>query len=498
MPYALNQYRAPRQRAGLSAAQIVKLAKSAMQLKKAYQAEKKKAPPRKQRADKGKPRGPRKATATRPKGRLAAYNPNRVVYDTKIKPSMKLKQMYKRYPQTLMQQYFITSATAYESLNGDADGTVTNMDQIYSTSSVSWENSSIMVMNVSATEMHWQPLTTLAPNNGFRTGTQLTNTASGSEIGIDTNLNDAFLYVNDATNTSLESRITPFRQTGLAENALGSFAITGGTNPGIVQYMTPNSVLQGISWHFKLTNPLIVPIKLSIKVVKYNDGSSTLRPGSVGADDLERQDFVRTLTNACSWTDPQKFTTLHTESHTLPGLRSGTKLRVKKSTKFLSLNYLRTQYRKSYNSGNFATIGLQAKPSYTVADDQSMFNSVFIVVSAKCVDDQYIADVSVETGTGSPEYLEHMPQIATYPPIGIPATELAGKYKAIANGCQFGIAGSVKVSHRVEAIRRSIGGEAVTAINNLQTQLDVLKDENKKKTKALKIMRDENTSEDEA
>lgn len=42
MPYALNQYRPPRQRAGLSAAQIVKLAKSAMQLKKAYQAEKKK------------------------------------------------------------------------------------------------------------------------------------------------------------------------------------------------------------------------------------------------------------------------------------------------------------------------------------------------------------------------------------------------------------------------------------------------------------------------
>jgi hypothetical protein len=361
-----------------------------MKLKKAYQAETKKAP-RKQRAYKGKPRGPRKANVTRPKGRLAAYTPFRAQYDSKIKPTMKLKQMYKRYPQTLMQQYFITSATAYESLNGDADGTVTNMDQIYSTSSVSWENSSIMVMNVSATEMHWKPLTTLSPNNGFRTGTQLTNTASGQEIGIDTNLNDAFLYVNDATNTNLLSRITPFRQTGLAENALGSFAITGGTNPGIVQYMTPNSVLQGLSWHFKLTNPLIVPIKLSIKVVKYNDGSSTLRPGSVGADDLERQDFVRTLTNACSWTDPQKFTTLHTETHTLPGLRSGTKLRVKKSTKFLSLNYLRTQYRKSYNSGNFATIGLQAKPSYTVADDQSMFNSVFIVVSAKCVDDQYIA-----------------------------------------------------------------------------------------------------------
>jgi len=141
MPYALNQYRPPRQRAGLSAAQIVKLAKSAMKLKKAYQAESKKAP-RKQRADKGKPRGPRKVNVARPKGRLAAYTPFRVEYDSKIKPTMKLKQMYKRYPQTLMQQYFLTSATAYESLNGDADGTVTNMDQIYSNSSVSWENSS--------------------------------------------------------------------------------------------------------------------------------------------------------------------------------------------------------------------------------------------------------------------------------------------------------------------------------------------------------------------
>ena len=215
---------------------------------------------------------------------------------------------------------------------------------------------------------------------------------------------------------------------------------------------------------------------LSVKLVRYNDGADgVIRPGTFGDSATETGALINTMCNARAWTDPQQFSTIYSKTYRITGIRPGTRIKMYDISHKCSMSYLRTQFRKQYNANSMATLGTQAKPTYQVTDDGKMFNSCFLVVSSTCVDDQYVADVSVEKDTGTnPEYLERMPQIATYPPVGIPATVDSGNYKAVAVGAQFGISGTVSVFHRVQAIRRAISSTTAAALLDLQTQLDSL------------------------
>ena len=143
-----------------------------------------------------------------------------------------------------------------------------------------------------------------------------------------------------------------------------------------------------------------------------------------------------------------------------------------------SLNYLRSQYRRSWNANNIATLGNQATTSLTLSEDFSFFNSVFLVLSCSAVDDRYVASVCVEKGTpggGAPEYFENMPQVCEGFPIGIPATVEAGKYDTI-GACQFGIGGYVKVYRGVRDLKRVISGSVSTEIQALKNEIKLLKD----------------------
>jgi hypothetical protein len=445
--------------------QALKLAKQAMSMKKKYDKAKPKTT-RKPRSDKGKSRksrfGPARATTSRRNVTSGVHTYSKLKHK-----SYKYSDLVRKFPQVLSQTYYITSPETYTDLNPGIDGTITNPDMLYSEPSVLWTNSSIHLFNVHNTEKHWLP-TRGVENAGYRTGTQLTNVPPDPDrqLGtVSTFINDSFIFLNDPLSTKLVSVQCPFKQNGLAENAVGAYA------GGSTAYTIPNSGLMSLNINLKVGNPTIQDEYITLKVIRLNDGDTTLEPGTLGADNAQRVALTQTICNSGKFTNPQQFSTIHSERHRVRGLRVGTKMTYLKLRKNLSLNYLRSNYRKQYNANNLTTIGLDAQPSYVLSDDDTFFNGVFIVLQSQCIDDQYVATVSVETASGNPEYTETgIPQIASYPPLGIPSTELGGKYKPIATGAQHCVSGTIQVFHRVASKRRAVGSTTQEALNSVQAK----------------------------
>jgi len=382
------------------------------------------------------------------------------------------KLIPKKYPQRLKQVYYIQNQGTYTELEAGKQGTITNADQIYSVASSSPTNASIMLFNVSVTENHWVPQQAPALQGlGYRSGNQLVGT-EGELPGygaLHTNThNDSFIYRNDGTSTSLRSHPCPMFQNGLAESA--AEYVTGATPT--VYYNIPNNVLESISYRLRVSNPLIAPQMLSVKVVKYDNGDETpLFPGSMGETQSAMEGHVRSLCNARTWTG-RGFKTLHSQSVYLPGLRAGTKQTFKNLSKSLTLNYLRSQYRKTYNATSMGALGTQAKPSFGLADD-GFFNACYIIVSSTLTTNTYVATVEVEKNATNPETKETgIPQIATYPPAGL-ATETG--FQTIGAGAKFGCQGTVTVTHRVKETQRAIGHVTASQLASLTDQINELK-----------------------
>lgn len=470
MPYGNNQL-GPYQgsaRGRFTARQIASYAKKALQMKREYDKAKAKAAK--------KPRGRPKGSRNRPKTAYKSSTVRNVTRGphtyTKLKhKSYKYKDLVRKFPQVLSQTYYITSPESYTELNPGIDGTLTNPDMLYSEPSVQWTNSSIHMFNVHNTEKHWLP-TRGVENAGYRTGTQLTNVPADPDrqLGtVSTFINDSFIFLNDPASTKLVSVQCPFKQSGLAENAVGAYA------GGSTAYTIPNSALMSLNIDLKIGNPTIQDEFITLKVIRLNDGDTTLEPGTLGVDNAQRVALTQTICNSGKFTNPQQFSTIHSERHRVRGLRVGTKMTYLLLKRKLSLNYLRSNYRKQYNANNLTSIGLDAQPSYVLSDDDTFFNGVFIVLQSQCIDNEYIATVNVETASGNPEYTETgIPQIATYPPIGIPTSELGGKYKTIAAGAQHCVSGTIQVVHRVTAKRRAVGSTTQEALNSFQEKVKYL------------------------
>ena len=92
---------------------------------------------------------------------------------------------------------------------------------------------------------------------------------------------------------------------------------------------------------------------------------------------------------------------------------------------------------------------------------------VFILYKSTCIDNEYLADVSIEKGTGvvGKEFFERiLPQIATYPPAGIPSDVDSGKCKPVATGAQHSVSGTINIKHLVTAKRQTIGSQAAACL----------------------------------
>mgnify|MGYP000252058937 CR=1 FL=1 len=432
------------------------------------------------------------------KARRATGKPRvkaRVLKITRVKkkpkgpvPKSRLSTIKKRYPQMLSQTYYLTSESSYLDVGSSGNqGTITNPDSIYSTPSVKFDNASIMLFNVSVTENHWTPQGVVASQGiGYRTGIQVCPVDSSSGppgYGELTSQNDSFIYRNNANSTALVSSPCPFKQNGLAEPATDYIS---GSGPSNSTFTCPNNVLKSVDINIKVHNPLIAPQYLTIKLVRASNGEETpLKPGQFGLTQDDANAQVNSLCNARSWTDPHKFKQVWQHTVRMDGMRSGTKLKHHTIRKSISLEYLRSQYRKTYNANSLATLGLQAKPSFGLVDD-GFFNACYIVVSSTLTDNEYIATVEVEKNATNPESKETgIPQLATYPPTGLGVDG----YRVIGEGAQFGISGTITVNHRVQSIRRAIGSSELAAVQLLQEQIDCLKIETEK-TKNRKLKYD--------
>lgn len=472
----MEAYRAnPRNR--LTATMVFNAVKQAAKLKKEWdKRERPKTIPKAERSG-GKGSARAKSIKRVVKGKQRVYIPiTSSTYGATGSSQAKLKQsmINKKYPQKLSQIYYITSQSSYLDID-TTSGTIVNPDSLYSTPSVNADNASIMLFNVSCCANHWVPERANTQQGlGYRTGNQLcpSDLSVGPPgYGESGTQNNGFIYRNNATSTALVSSVSPFFQNGLAESASNFVpgpVLTEGSNV----YTVPNHILDGVSVNVKVHNPLICPQYISIKCVKYDNGDdSPLKPGSMGETQSESQAHVNTLVNARSWTG-RGFKTLWVKTIRMPGIRGGTKLKYYDIKKSLSLNYLRSQYRKTYNANSMATIGLQSLPSFGLADD-GFFNSVYIVVSSTLTTDKYISTCSIEKGTGTnPENTETgIPQIASYPPVGLTETG----FQTIGDGAQFGISGRIGVFSSVKETARTIGGAQIAALESLQNQINKLK-----------------------
>ena len=122
------------------------------------------------------------------------------------------------------------------------------------------------------------------------------------------------------------------------------------------------------------------------------------------------------------------------------------------------------------------TLGIQASPSFGLADD-GFFNAVYIIVSSTLTTDTYVSTVEVEKNATNPETKETgIPQIANYPPTGITT---AG-YQTIGRGAMFGVQGTVTVNHRCKEVQRAVGHAEAAQLSNLQEQINTLKLETEK------------------
>lgn len=385
-------------------------------------------------------------------------------------PFTKVGKLKKQYPHVLGQTFYITNKESYTDLNPGIDGTITNPDAIYSTPSILWTNASVMLFNIHNTETYWRP--GIDALSGYRTGTQLTNEPADTQMGTDSTFsNDSFIFMNDPTSVRLNSIQSPFKQNALAESAVMA------TTSNVPSYTIPNSVLSGINIDLKVSNPTIQDQYISLKVIRLNNGDETLTPGYVGPDNAARTAIVNTMCNSGRFTNPQQFSTVWSTRFRIRAIRPGTKLKYYDIKKKLTMNYLRSQYRKQYNANNMTSIGLDARPSYVLSDDNSFFNSCFVVLSSQCIDNEYIADVQVDKGgaTAPDMYSERMPQVTKYPPKGIPSNVAGGVYNPVAKGAQFCVSGKIDVFHWVQSKKRSIGSDATLQLFKLQSQIDELK-----------------------
>lgn len=464
MPSTLSTYRGSA-RGRFNAREAANAVRQAIKFKKEFDKARAEAKAKATKAKRGRPPGSKnkpKARAMRKiRGTLTSLRPREYTPKDNV-----------RFPQKLSQTYYLTPITSYHDLDPGVDGTITNPNYLTSVSSSEFSTSSIVILNLSNTEAHWVPRRNVA-ERVYRTGTQLTGIVGGAP-GIPTSPNDSFLWYNNALNLSLNSDKCPMKQNGLAENAVGAYAGGG------ADYTIPNSVLTGCMLNIEVGNPCIQDIMLSIKVIRRSD-STTIAPATFGTDAGTAQNNINTMCNARNWTDPNFFSQIYSKTVRLKGIKTGNKMKYVKIKKNLSMNYRRSQYRKQYNADNMANIGTQAKPSYTISEDNSMYNACYVVISATLTSDTYIADVQAEVqgaGTGLPA--ERVPQIAEYPPLSVGG---AGRYTEIPEGCIFKFGGTVSVFHRAEAIRRAIGGAVNDEVLQLQQQIDELKLNCKRKPK---------------
>ena len=113
----------------------------------------------------------------------------------------------------------------------------------------------------------------------------------------------------------------------------------------------PNSSLQSLNINLKVGNPTVQDEYVTLKVIRLNDGDTTLEPGALGADSAQRTTWTQTICNSGKFTNPQEFSAIYSKRFRMAGfLKAGSKTQILFTKKEVSLHYSQSNYRKQYNA----------------------------------------------------------------------------------------------------------------------------------------------------
>lgn len=364
--------------------------------------------------------------------------------------------MYNRaYPRQLFQKYFLTPST-----NLDSNGVLRYpQDMLVSKASIDSKHMSCIVLNLGCAENH------LDSTKYKATQKNLAPTGS-TYIGANT-----ILWQNNADNTALEPLVVPYMINKFPTTAFPANIV--GTPTFTTEYTIPNTVINGVGMNFVFKSAgtpfdQILSIKLVRLVIgePVASGAWNTINGTVPTEVIQRE-----LCNRGNYTNRQAFETIWTTSVKLPAVRAGTKkiptIRVKK---FIKCQFLRSQMRRRGTAANESTIGAQTLPEWSY--EEGFYNNLYLVVTSKSVDDQYVTQIEQTIPNSDPASVEIKSALRSVP--GIPVDAVG--YDSSITGCAFRYSGDLTIFRRAKACDLGLGQSTINNMNSLQEQINELQE----------------------
>jgi len=378
-----------------------------------------------------------------------------------IPHSKKKKRQYnKKMKHTIMQRYFLTPAA-----NLDSNNILTfPQDMFTSNPSLDAKHMSAVVLKLSVCENHLDP-------HKYKIGKQLVPYSTSEFVGANT-----IVWENNSTNTALQSVQVPYQ--------VNKFPVSGFASrwmeapPGEARaFEMPSSVITGVNLNlvFKSGGQPFDQM-LSVKIVRCNlpvafkSGEWASADGVVPAEVIQRE-----LCNRANFTSRLAFDTVWTKSLKLRGVKGGNQaiptIRLKK---FIKCQYLRSTIRRVSTAGDQATLGGQALPT-TYESQDGYFNNLYVVITSKCLDDQYVATVTRDIETASiPGLADQNTREVMGALRAIPPTQLDGEGLAVnKQSCFFRYGGTFSVYRKVKEADTGITG----GLNQTASQVQTLQDQ---------------------
>lgn len=372
----------------------------------------------------------------------------------------KTRQYKKKLPHQIMQRYFLTPPG-----NLDANGVLSfPQDMFTSNPSLDAKHMSSVVLKLSVCENHLNP-------HNYNIGKQLVPYSMGEYVGANT-----IVWENNSTNTALQTVQIPYQVNKFPVSGYASRWMKPTGTDADVAFEMPSSVITGVNLNlvFKsggqpFDQTLCVKVVRCNLPVAFRSGEWASADGVVPAEVIQRE-----LCNRGNFTSRLAFDTIWTKSIKLRGVKGGNqKIPTVRLKKFLKMQYLRSTIRRVSTAGDQATIGSQALPN-TYESQDGYFNNLYVVVSSKCVDDQYVATVTRDLasaglpGLDDQNTREELGTLASIPPAQLNAAGVAVNKLT----CFFRYGGQFSVYRRVKEADTGITGGLNQTASNVQSLQD--------------------------
>jgi hypothetical protein len=292
-----------------------------------------------------------------------------------IATSSKKKSKHNRnYPHSCFQKITFTDVGNYDQTHN----LIKYRDYLISNSSKGANFLSIVHINLASLNSHW--------STGSVGNQLIPNTAD-------------LVSLSNATNTAMDKQ-----QVIMTMNRI---PLSNNTNDSSAVYATPNHIVSGIDINMTFYNPQQVGQYLTIKVCRLSVPEPM--PSTLNTRDSYE------LFNAQTRTDSRYFETVFQHSFFMVPNTSLNSGRLKKYhvNKKIICDYLKSSTRKTsgYETSD-GSIGEMVSPDFKTDNTGSFYNNLHVVISSKCIDDNYIQRQNVTQGTNAAGLIDRSTTVA--------------------------------------------------------------------------------------